>query len=427
MKKRLLILADDLTGALDTGVKFAEKGIETMVQLSPLSAETADSNESNDKNITVRVINTNTRHTTPEEARRIIKNAAAAFGAYTFFYKKTDSCLRGNTGAELEALIETTKSSCLPFVPSYPKLKRITKNGTQYLEGKPIHETSMASDPLNPITESFIPAIIKKQSAIPLRLMPANPKTLEMPKIPGPEILIFDSEKTSQLKPIAKQLFKKDLLKASAGCAGFAEALMEVLPLEKAPVKNAVSIPKLPVLVISGSVHPVSVKQVKATLSKNVLGLSLAGERIIKPNWIYTEEARTLVASCSQALREKGICIMGTEAAFGMNAMGLNAVELNAAVKPGGLRAANSIPDVLGEVVKLVIQITGPLHLVVFGGDSLQGIMNTLNISCLKPVKEIKPGVVLSVMGSGYLVSKAGAFGASDIIFKIVNYINKGR
>jgi len=202
---RLLILADDLTGALDTGVQFAKKRIDVRVCPSPERAK-----QPLPKNPVVRVINTGTRHSVPDDARRVIAKCAAVFSDVEFFYKKTDSCLRGNIGAELEALMRASGVRQLPFVPAYPGLERITRGGVQYINGQPIHESAIAKDPLNPVTESFVPAIIKKQSTIQCRLIPLPPHpSLEFGTLIE-EILIFDCESNEEMNAIAGFLNNKN-------------------------------------------------------------------------------------------------------------------------------------------------------------------------------------------------------------------------
>ena len=103
----LMIIADDFTGALDSGVHFAEKGIRTRVIVSMendrsweeclLSGET-----------TVLVVDAETRHASPEQAGRkvsaIVSDGRKA--GIPYIYKKTDSALRGNIGSELEAALK---------------------------------------------------------------------------------------------------------------------------------------------------------------------------------------------------------------------------------------------------------------------------------------------------------------------------------
>ena len=145
----LLILADDFTGALDTGVQFAEEGASCIV--------TSGSQPGSMKHEVVSV-NMECRHLSPPEAAHRVDLACRNRPAYC--YKKTDSLLRGNVGAELAALMKTARAKKIMFVPAYPETGRHTRGGTQYLGGTPIHETAFAEDRRNPILESHIPQLI---------------------------------------------------------------------------------------------------------------------------------------------------------------------------------------------------------------------------------------------------------------------------
>ena len=97
----LLIIADDFTGALDTGVQFAACGISTKVVVDPETDLSGDRAQ-------VLVVDTETRHLPAGEARSVVLRLAvrARKAGIPYIYKKTDSALRGNIGAELEAVAE---------------------------------------------------------------------------------------------------------------------------------------------------------------------------------------------------------------------------------------------------------------------------------------------------------------------------------
>ena len=105
---KLLIIADDLTGAIDSGVHFATKGIKTKV--FPDSSFYLPLDQL-DKSVEVIVLNTESRHLSPSEAAERVSRATRTGlkAGVNIIYKKTDSTLRGNIGAELEALMEVTK------------------------------------------------------------------------------------------------------------------------------------------------------------------------------------------------------------------------------------------------------------------------------------------------------------------------------
>src|SRR5689334_10110997 len=104
---RFWVIADDLTGALDTAAPFAAHGWRTCVV--PWSGASGRSTRwprvvgAND----VVVVDTASRHVAPREAARRV-SAAAAAGRGRHLYKKIDSTLRGNVAAELGAFRAAT-------------------------------------------------------------------------------------------------------------------------------------------------------------------------------------------------------------------------------------------------------------------------------------------------------------------------------
>lgn len=121
---KLLVIADDFTGALDTGVQFAGKGMTTKV----LSYLPEDGEALQQFQAQVLVIDAQTRHLDGGEAYRkvleLVKSAKDA--GIPYIYKKTDSGLRGNIGKELDAALTASGEQYLTFIPALPAMDRIT-------------------------------------------------------------------------------------------------------------------------------------------------------------------------------------------------------------------------------------------------------------------------------------------------------------
>src|ERR1043166_8822965 len=117
---KLGCLADDLTGALEIGAKFAAAGISAAVSTTLAW----------DQDATALVIDTETRHEKPSEAAAIVHRLAREAGDFRLLYKKTDSTLRGNIGAELSAMAEAFPGARVTYVPAYPLMGRTVRNGT---------------------------------------------------------------------------------------------------------------------------------------------------------------------------------------------------------------------------------------------------------------------------------------------------------
>jgi D-threonate/D-erythronate kinase len=145
---KFLALADDATGALETGARLVEAGLEARVRFEP----GFDSG----------VIDTETRHLPAELAGERIREIAALArkAGVVSIFKKTDSTLRGNIAAEFRALLDVWPELRIVYAPAYPALGRTVRNGELFVNGWPLRETAFANDPLNPAPDGSIRALL---------------------------------------------------------------------------------------------------------------------------------------------------------------------------------------------------------------------------------------------------------------------------
>ncbi|MDR1024463.1 MAG: four-carbon acid sugar kinase family protein, partial [Treponema sp.] len=80
----LLVLADDLTGALDTAVKFAKRGIPAQVLVRWKGAGSRSPETEAPPGGGVLVINTNTRHCPAAEARSTVMQVLERYSAVPY-------------------------------------------------------------------------------------------------------------------------------------------------------------------------------------------------------------------------------------------------------------------------------------------------------------------------------------------------------
>jgi D-threonate/D-erythronate kinase len=116
----LAILADDLTGALDSAAPFAGRGLRTEVALAreAIVGIVADRPD-------VISINLNTREIGADAARATTAAVMALLPTGTPLFKKVDSRLKGNIVAELDAI----PFSRALVAPAIPEFDRIVENG----------------------------------------------------------------------------------------------------------------------------------------------------------------------------------------------------------------------------------------------------------------------------------------------------------
>lgn len=117
---RLVIVADDLTGALDAAAPFASRGLRTLVGTSPEAAAELLASPAD-----VIALNTASRELAPAAARQRVECVLAHLPADQRLFKKVDSRLKGNVEAELAAF----PAGRLAVLPAIPEFGRIVEGG----------------------------------------------------------------------------------------------------------------------------------------------------------------------------------------------------------------------------------------------------------------------------------------------------------
>ena len=124
MVPECILIADDLTGACDTGVQFARYGLasEVCVDLSCTLGWSSN----------VVAVNTDSRCDEVTTAKEKIQHFADLCSGVQpeILIKKIDSTLRGNVGQEILATMDSFHRDCAIIAPAFPAMGRTVKNGT---------------------------------------------------------------------------------------------------------------------------------------------------------------------------------------------------------------------------------------------------------------------------------------------------------
>lgn len=417
---KLVIIADDLTGALDTGVQFSKKNMSAIV--------TTDLNfnfEDICKEADVVVIDTESRHIPADEAKERVKSALSKFDKkeIKFFYKKTDSTLRGNIGSEVEGFMEGLNIDEVSFIPAFPLGKRTVKDGVLYVNNVKLAETQFAMDILNPVTDSFIPDIINKQSDINVKLKDINK---EFSPLDNKEkhIYIFDSENMEDMENIGKFLHNKNRLNYTIGNAGFAEVLTHYIKSDTK--KEDIILEDDRILFVCGSVNITSLKQCKYAEKIGYYSNSLKFSDIILEDYKNCNN----YISDKEYLKEK----INNNKKFLLRTSDSEDVIKKAVeyTKKNNISMENltsNIANSTGQLVSDLIKEQNIKNLIIFGGDTLMGILKNIGCHYIIPISEIFPGVVFTkAVGKNSVVNvitKAGGFGEENIIEKINEFLEK--
>lgn len=118
------ILADDLTGALDTAAAFAGE-VPVYIDRPPAGA--------GEFALPVSVVATPTRDVAAEALPGLLAPSVDWFRSGSVSFKKVDSLLRGNTFAEIAWLFRSAGFQRAVFAPAFPAQGRITTGGRQWI------------------------------------------------------------------------------------------------------------------------------------------------------------------------------------------------------------------------------------------------------------------------------------------------------
>jgi len=230
---RYLIVADDFTGANDTGVQLKRRGIDTNVVFSTETIHNSSCSF---------VIDTESRGISEEEAYNKVKRLLRGvnFSDFKYVIKKVDSTLRGNIAVEVKAVDEAYGSELVLFAPALPDLNRTTVGGIHMLNNIPITQTEMARDPKKPVKEDNIKNILKKVYSEEVTHVPL--KTVQSGKIrlSGSRIFTFDAVTNADMKKIIRAGIETGKKVLWVGTAAMADNLLEI-EKETHPVLSVVA------------------------------------------------------------------------------------------------------------------------------------------------------------------------------------------
>jgi uncharacterized protein YgbK (DUF1537 family) len=118
--RKFAIVADDLTGACDSAVAFAQRG-KTVEVLLKEGAEPSSGE--------VWAISTESRDLPPEVAAEMVKKALSMASETGEVFKKVDSVFRGNSFVEIRATLDCVPYDLAILCPAYPAMGRTVRDG----------------------------------------------------------------------------------------------------------------------------------------------------------------------------------------------------------------------------------------------------------------------------------------------------------
>jgi len=266
---RWAIVADDLTGAADAAVMFADAGIKTTVWLGKAEDFPEGSCCSVDADARWRDCRT---------ASQLIRRHVSALNEADWLMLKIDSTLRGFVGAMVQAAWEASRRDWLLVAPAVPKQGRIVKCGQLFVRGKPVTETDLAQERPAPITTSSVPERLRQTGFVSdgilcvglfeVRRERSLKETLARAMANG-FCLVCDAETDKDLHRLMLAILELPSRPLLVGASGLAKALVQATVTKRLKRKTLPFRPQK-LLVIVGSQQITAQQQLKFLEAKGI-------------------------------------------------------------------------------------------------------------------------------------------------------------
>lgn len=447
---RIGVVADDLTGAMTTGVLLAKAGLKTAVFLDERKAEQADGMEA----FNAVLISTNSRPLGKQEAQEKVERAGKALKAMgaEFFSKRIDTTLRGNIGAEIDAMLDQMEPGTIAVVvPAMPQSRRILAGGFSIIDGKALVRTPAARDVRTPVRENYIPRLLEGQTRRKVGLITlsavlegeaAIKAALDQKCRDGCEAIVVDAVSEEDVAEIARACVALDRKILAADPGAFTEKFVRCRMGSKGEKRDGSGREKdfrmrsesteeseKTVLVAAGSATPVTAAQIGALcqdsrhiqISVDPIALIEGGERA-------EEEEGKAVQTVQQLLEEAVLPrAIVLETALHGEVIRLGEEDEKRNLKPGG--SAERINEGLGRIVCEIVKQYGEdkiAGLYATGGDTLASVCQCLGVQYIEAVDHVIPQADIGRLAGGvkdglWIAAKGGLTGNDRTACEIVD------
>ena len=415
---RVVVIADDLTGALDTGVQFSKWGLPVQVHLSLESLSSPRSTQT----IPVEVFNTESREDPPEIAVKKIKRILSCFNYSDncIFYKKIDSTLRGNIGVELDTLMDEIGVNHCFMAPAYPDQNRTTLNGVHHIKGVKISETEYFNE--TKLVSSTLTCLVKNQTNrkthhVNLKTLRNGTKNLrtciENLVNGGVEIISFDALNNEDLLQIVRV---SEGIKVLCGSAGLASQIPEGLGLVK----------RKSILTICGSTRSTSLNQIRKLVQEpTVRHLSLNTLKILDSTHERDKELERISVSAAKFLKNGyDVAISSVSDLNSFN----NTITYGKKLGIPLDDIKELVTETLSMIVSNMLSLSEFSDLILTGGDTAQAVYQRIGITRVELIGEFQPGIPILKLPTGIKsITKAGGFGTENTLIEAVNFLKMNR
>src|SRR5690606_36195788 len=249
--------------------------------------------------------------------------------------------------------------------PAYPATGRTVRDGVLLVDGRPVTETSAATDPVTPVTQSHIPTLLgcagiaaspdETPQALAARIAQAGP------------VVVVDAASEEDLERLARAVAELGERALPVGAGGLAGPLARIWAGAQA---------RGPVVVVVTSQHSAARSQAQTLQERGARTWAPAPQQLADPA-AWESWAAGVVAS------ERGVADAGRD----------DTVLLLA---PEGRHAgldADTVAARLGELAARLIDALGAAGVVATGGDGARQVLQSLGATGIALVDEVTGGV----------------------------------
>lgn len=408
------ILADDLTGAADSAIAFAKRGIASWVTWKQGVPTT--------NNLpAVIAYNSASRELTAAAAVAAQRAALEKFlRTGTRLFKKIDSTLRGQPAAEIRMLcdfLREQQGSAFGIVaPAFPALGRTTLNSHVYIDGAPLEETEVWAREHTYPTANMLDILTS---------VGLNPERISLAEVRGAQALLVSRLRdtaANRALAVCDAVTEQDLECISAasralniecfyvGSGGLARALAGTCDAAQREITATSMISHAGALIVVGSLANASRAAArKLAQASGVTYLPLKAEVVTQG--YRAEERKRFVADAIQAIEA------------GQDTL----VEIVFATRP----EPTAIPELVQQLGGLIVPCASKASAIAAtGGETAAALLESLETTGIEMITELDPGVCLGVtIGARRVpvVTKAGAFGNEQSLLRVTERLRKIR
>ena len=409
---KLMVIGDDVTGANDTGVMFADGGYSTILHISVDSLNHADMSSAQ-----IFAVSTGCRALYDQAASKTASAVQVAIEhGVNRIYLKIDSTMRGSVAQQIDgALKEWSKlhaDAKVVVCPAYPVMGRTIENGHLYVNGVPVCDTPSGQDRICPVSSSDMCTLIPGAVSVPSSDVA---KLKEAILNSQAKVIVPDASSEEDLARIAEAIQAIGPQIIPTGSAGLASKIK----LAKVSQSECTAQRKLgKALILLSTIHSTSEKQLDYFLSSK----HGADTTVFIPANVQI----TGDESYQEHLRNQLKALLSCNCDFFVIKSNPTGIDRP---KEEMTQLSQSIAKNLAALTLYALNTSDFDSVIIFGGDGASAFLEQAGITELRLNCSVMPGVPMSTAVNGQykglqLITKSGGFGKEDLFDGILSNLS---